>query len=82
MKEYIVFQDNKNTILLAKNGRRSAGKHGCALNIQYFYATDLTCKESVKVVYCPTNEMIGDFMTKPLQGMKFIKFHNMILGIE
>jgi len=82
MKENIVFQDNKSTILLAKNGRRSAGKRSRALNIRYFYVTDLISKGSMNVVYCPTNDMIGDFMTKPLQGMKFIKFRNMILGIK
>ena len=29
---------------------------------------------------CPTDEMIGDFMTKPLQGSKFMKFRKIIMG--
>ena len=28
----------------------------------------------------PTNAMVGDFMTKPLQGEKFKKFRKPILG--
>ena len=32
------------------------------------------------IAYCPTDMMIGDFMTKPLQGAKFEKFCDDILG--
>jgi len=32
------------------------------------------------VIYCPTDEMIGDFMTKPLQGKKFLNFREAIMG--
>ena len=31
--------------------------------------------------YCPTEEMIADYFTKPLQGSLFKKFRNLILGI-
>jgi hypothetical protein len=37
-------------------------------------------KGNVVVDYCPTNEMIGDFMSKPLQGKLFQKFKNLIMG--
>ena len=32
------------------------------------------------IVYCPTEEMIADFFTKPLQGALFRKFKALILG--
>ena len=32
--------------------------------------------------YCPTEEMIADFFTKPLQGALFYKFRDAILGIN
>jgi hypothetical protein len=35
----------------------------------------------VKIRYCPTSEMIADYMTKPLDGLKFICFWKQVLGI-
>eukprot|EP00536_Pseudo-nitzschia_multiseries_P013814 jgi/Psemu1/36490/gm1.36490_g len=34
------------------------------------------------VQYCPTQEMIADFFTKPLQGALFYKFCDAVLGID
>jgi hypothetical protein len=34
------------------------------------------------VEYCPTDDMTGDFHTKPLQGEKFLRFRNAIRGLE
>ena len=31
--------------------------------------------------WCPTEDMIGDFMTKPNQGALFTKFRDMIMGV-
>ena len=39
-------------------------------------------KGNVTIEYCPTDDMVGDFHTKPLQGEKFRKFRNAILGCE
>ena len=39
-------------------------------------------KEEVNIVYCPTEHMVADFFTKPLQGKQFIEFRNKILGID
>ena len=36
----------------------------------------------LKVEYCPTAEMRGDFFTKPLQGTLFRKFRDQILNIQ
>ena len=32
--------------------------------------------------YCPTDEMVADFFTKPLQGSNFEGFRQTILGME
>ncbi len=37
-------------------------------------------KGNVTIEYCPTLEMIGDYMTKPLQGKLFEKFRKEIMG--
>lgn len=33
-------------------------------------------------MYCPTEDRIADFFTRPLQGAHFYKFRNAILGIN
>jgi hypothetical protein len=32
------------------------------------------------VEWCPTGDMVADFMTKPLQGSTFKKFRDLIMG--
>ena len=76
IKHNIVYQDNKSTILLAENGQLSAGKRSRHLNIKYFYITDQLERKELEIEYCPTDDMIGDFNTKPLQGNKYVKFKN------
>ena len=76
----IIYQDNKSAILLETNGRKSAGKRSRALNIRYFFITDQVEKENIMIEYCPTDIMVGDYMTKPLQGAKFKKFRKAIMN--
>jgi hypothetical protein len=76
----ILFQDNKSTILLENNGKRSSSKRTRAFNIRYFFITDQVEKGNVVIEYCPTLEMVGDFMTKPLQGHLFLKLKKLIMG--
>jgi hypothetical protein len=68
-----IVQDKKSAILLETNGKKSSGKRTRALNICYFFLTDQVEKGNVTIVYCPTDDMVGDFHTKPLQGEKFRK---------
>ena len=37
-------------------------------------------KENVTIEYCPTKQMIGDFISKPLQGELFNKFKAAVMG--
>ena len=48
--------------------------------MRYFFITDQIEKGNAVVEYCGTDDMVADFMTKPLQGEKFKKFRKMILG--
>ena len=36
----------------------------------------------MEVAFCGTDEMVADYLTKPLQGEKFVRFRNMILGLD
>jgi hypothetical protein len=76
----IVYQDNKSAILLDTNGKRSSGKRTRALNMRYFFITDQVEKGNAQIEHCGTDNMVGDFFTKPLQGKKFLRFRNDILG--
>ena len=80
IKKNILYQDNKSTILLENNGKLSSGKRTRAINIRYFFLTDQIKQGNVQVEYCPTKDMIGDYMTKPLQGELFYKFKKAIMG--
>ena len=80
LEKNILFQDNKSAILLETNGKRSVGKHSWAIHIRYFFLSDQVEKGNMSIEYCPTDLMWADYMTKPLQGEKFRKFRDDILG--
>ena len=75
-----IAQDNQSAILLEKNGKRSSGERTRALNIRFFLVTDHIEKGDLTVKYCPTDKMLVDFYTKPLQGKKFSDFRKEIMG--
>ena len=82
IKENRLHQDNTSTILLEKNGKRSSGEQTRALNIQYFLITDHIKKGDLTVKWCPTDKMLGDYYTKPVQGTKFKEFRKQIMGMS
>ena len=71
MKCKILYQDNESTIKLFKNGKRSSGKQTRHIDIRYFWIADRLKKEDIRVEYCLTECMIGDFFTKLLGGSLF-----------
>jgi hypothetical protein len=74
IEQNVLYQDNKSTILLENNGKHSSSKRTRALNIRYFFLTDQVEKGNLSIEYCPAGDMIGDYMSKPLQGKLFKKF--------
>jgi hypothetical protein len=81
IQENIVFQDNKSAILMEKNGKASSSKRTKHINIRYYFVTDRINKKELTVEWCPTGDMIGDYMTKPTQGALFRKFRDQIMGV-
>ena len=81
IKKNVIFQDNKSAILLESNGRKSAGKRSRHLNIRYFFITDQKEKGNINIEFCPTDHMISDYMTKPVQGNKFKYFRKEIMNL-
>ena len=78
----IVYQDNQSTMLLSNNGRHSSGKKTRHIEIRYYFITDHVKRKNIHLKCCPTEAMISDFFTKPLQGSQFRKFRDFILNID
>lgn len=81
LKANILFQDNQSAMLLETNGRASAGKRSRHLNIRMFFVADQKAKGHIDIQYCPTDQMTGDYMTKPLYGKKFTGFRQQIMNL-
>ena len=82
IEQNILMQDNKSAIKLEENGKWSSGKRTRAINVRYFFVSDNVEKGNLQVEYMPTEEMVADFMTKPLQGKPFFKFRSRLMGIR
>jgi hypothetical protein len=80
MDKNIIYQDNKSAILLETNGKKSLGKRTRAINIRYFFITNQVEKGNAQIEHCGTDNMVGDFFSKPLQGEKSLRFRDNILG--
>ena len=78
--EAIIYQDNRSAMLLENNGRASSSKRTRHINIRYYFVADKVKNKEVRIEHCPTDSMIADYVTKPLQGQKFIAFRNFILN--
>ena len=81
VKLNIIYQDNTSTMKLEKNGKASSGKRTRHFDIKYFYVTDLIARQEVEVIYCPTDDMLADYMTKPTTGSKFHSFRDLIMNL-
>ncbi len=68
-------------MLLERNDKASSGKWTRHINIRYFFITDRVNMKEVQIKWCPTKEMVADFMTKPLQGSHFRRLRDIIMGM-
>ena len=80
VQENRFLQDNQSAMKLEINGRASCGQKSRHIDIRYFFMKDRIKTEGIDVLYCPTEEMLADFFTKPLQGSLFLKFKRVIMG--
>ena len=77
----ILHQDNRSAILLEKNDMMSSGKHTKHIAIHYFFVTDRIRAGEISPKWCPTGEMIMDFLTKCFRGPCFWKFRDLLMGV-
>jgi hypothetical protein len=78
----LLYQDNQSAILLKRNGQKSSSKRTKHLNIRFYFITDRINNSELSVEYCPAEEMVGDYFTKPLQGKLFYKFRRLIMNLQ
>ena len=82
LENNVVYQDNVSAIRMEKNGRNSCTGNSRHIDIRYFFIKDRIEKGEVTVAYCPTELMLADFYTKPLQGSLFNFFRRIIMGYD
>mmetsp|Transcript_19868 Transcript_19868/g.22531 ORF Transcript_19868/g.22531 Transcript_19868/m.22531 type:complete len:213 (-) Transcript_19868:60-698(-) len=76
------YQDNVSATRMEKNGKKSCTGNSRHIHIKYFFVKDRIDNGEISIEYCPTEEMLADFFTKPLQGALFRKFRAVIMGWE
>ena len=74
-------KDNESEIrTMLVNGKASYTSNSKHVAIKHFWCTDRMKKGDISVRHCPTEKMIADYMSKPLQGKLFVTFRNVIMG--
>ena len=73
-------KDNKSEIKLLNNGRDSCTWNSKQIAIKYFWITDRIKDGKIIVEHCPSEQMIGDYMSKPIQGSLFKTFRGLLMG--
>jgi len=72
-----IYEDNQACITIAKNDMVwDLTKH---ISIRYHFSRQAVKSGEVKPIYCPTELMLGDALTKALREVKFAKFAKSIL---
>ena len=80
LRENVLHQDNQSAMKMAKNGRNFCTGNSQHVNIRYFFVKDRVDKKEITIEYCPTQVMLADYFTKPLQGTLFHKMRRVIMG--
>lgn len=77
-KAVIIYEDNQSCLKLTQNDKFSRKtKH---IETKFNFVRDLVNKNIIKLLYCPTEQMEADMLTKPLQAIK-IKYFCELIGL-
>ena len=71
VKRTVLKQDNKSSILLERN-----------IQIHYFFIKDKVDAGDIEIEYRPTEDMRGDYFTKPVQGNLFTKLRSLLMNLD
>ena len=76
----VLYQDNQSTMRLIDSGRPLSARTR-HLHIRYFFVTDRIKSGELTMKYIKTDEMLADFLTKPLQGELFAKLRDKLMNV-
>ena len=82
LKTSIMYQDNTAAIQLEKHGKKSSSRRTRHFDIRIFNVRDKLRNNNIEVVYCPTEKMVADFFTKPLQASQFRRLRWIVMGMD
>jgi len=74
-----IYQDNQSTMAMVDRGSSTSDRTR-HVAIRYYWVKDRMEAKEIEVVYCPTEDMIADILTKPLVGTQFINLRNALLN--
>jgi len=74
-------QDNRSTIILANRGPGKGG-NSKAIKVKYFWISQYIDDGSIKLDYVPTETLIADGFTKPLEPKRFKEWRARVLNID
>ena len=80
LEKPVIYQDNKSTVALVTsliNNKPRTRHLNARRRVMY---DDIVVNKNVSIEYLPTDEMIADILSKPLQGNAFYKFAQRIQG--
>jgi hypothetical protein len=75
----IIHQVNMSTIAMIKNGVSKSDKTR-HMNVRFFWTKERVDNGDIQILYTPTDDMIADILTKPLQGDKFLTLRRLLLN--
>ncbi len=69
----LIYEDNQSAIAMSRNPQfHGRSKH---IEIKYHFIREKIAQKEIELEYCPTSNMLADFLTK---GLCFGSFHKLI----
>ena len=82
VKDDVLMQDNECCALLNMHHPFYVRKGSKYINVWCFFVVDKIEKKEVKIMCCPTGDMVACFSVKPLQGRILATHRNVIQGVS
>lgn len=74
----VLYEDNQGCVALSKNAMTSSrSKH---IDIKFHYVREMVSAGNVEVIFCPTDQMLADSLTKALPEETLVKLRDMVNG--
>lgn len=77
IEEFYIYEDNQSCLKLIQNDKYGStrSKH---IDIKYHFVKDLFQRNFFKYLYCPTETMLADLLTKPLPSSRLTKLRTLV----